>query len=408
MKSIFIILMILASAAIKADAQILSLEVRPTGGEALIYEPVYVDIDPGLLNMHAPVCLESGGQTVPGQIEMTEEGIFRLWWPADVSPGNSRVYDLYDGKNCNPSGGFYWARAGDESTKLSYSGRPVIQYEHPVYDSANIEETKKPYHHVFDPAGNGLITKGVGGLYSHHRGIYFGYYLYTGEDRIEKAANDIDRIDIWHARNGERSEHRTILKEFSGPVMSGHVLEILWKDRDGTPLVREIRDIRVYKQPRGESVIDFKSHLTALRGPVKLAGDRQHAGVQFRAAQYVADHPENTRFIRPGHLMHLAPDSEIEGDDMYDLPWNAMHFTIEDRSYTTAYLAHPGNPDGAEMSERRYGRFGEYIPHDLTQDRPLTLQYRFWLTAGDAPSAEEIQRRYAGYSAEVEIQKTIH
>ncbi len=388
---------------VRADAQVTSFVVQTGEDKVFNHQPVYADFDAGQVDVQSPLCLVSGGHDTPGQIERLADGKVRLWWIVDIPDGGSRTYDLYTDQNCNSAGNFYWERVREDATLLRFGNKPVIQYEHPVYNPDDIESTKKPYHHVFDPAGWGLITKGLGGLYPHHRGIYFGYYLYTGENRIEKAENDEDRIDIWHARNGERSEHSKILREFAGPVMGGHVLEILWKDRDGSELVREVREIRVFNQPNGETMIDFKTNLTASAGPIKLAGDRQHAGVQFRAAQYVADNPEATRYIRPESVSHLSPVTEIGGDEMYDLPWNAMQFTIGERTYTTTYFTHPDNPEGAEMSERLYGRFGEYIPHHLTNNNPLNLNYRFWITKGEASSLADINARHGAYMSPAKV-----
>src|SRR5260221_4164081 len=37
------------------------------------------------------------------------------------------------------------------------------------------EETYKPYLHVFDADGKEPITKGPGGQFTHHRGIFIGW-----------------------------------------------------------------------------------------------------------------------------------------------------------------------------------------------------------------------------------------
>jgi len=238
--------------------------------------------------------------------------------------------------------------------------------------------------------GDHLITKGPGGLYTHHRGIFFGYnHVYTNERQI----------DIWHARNGERSEHVEVLKEFEGPVMGGHIVRIQWKNHDGEEFLEEEREIRVFRQSEEAVIVDFQSTLNTVNGPVRLDGDRQHAGVQFRAAQYVADHSDQTAFIRPANLSHIGPNEEIEGEDMMDLPWNAMHFVVDERPYTVAYLTHPSNPGDAEMSERLYGRFGEFFRYEVTADNPLQVRYRFLIKSGNL-NEDEIERHYSTFSDE--------
>ncbi|MEX2404960.1 MAG: DUF6807 family protein [Balneolales bacterium] len=354
----------------------------------LINAPVYAELESGNYDENTVVCLNSETEIIPGQIETVSGTKHKLWWVVNQTAGESKTYTINRDEECSTVN-FSWETVSDGATRLVLGDQPIIQYEHPVYDKDNVEETKKPFHHVYNPAGNELISNGPGGLYPHHRGIFFGF------SQIYRDGSD-EQINIWSSSNGERSEHVEIIKEFTGPVMGGHIVQIDWKDREGNSFIEETREIRVFQQPAGESLIDFHSTLKALDGPVRLEGDRQHAGVQFRAAQFVADHSEQTRFIRPAHLSHLQPDEEIGEEDMMNLPWNAMNFKIEDQPFTVAYLSHPSNPD-AEMSERLYGRFGEYFPHYLTAEDPLTAGYRFWITTHEEPSANDIGLRHHAY-----------
>ena len=62
-----------------------------------------------------------------------------------------------------------------------------------------------------------------------------------------------------------------------------------------------------------------------------------------------------------------------EHKDFVDLPWDAIQYKLGDRAYTVADLCNPKNPKGGEMSERAYGRFGEYSTWKLTKENPLSL-----------------------------------
>ncbi|MEX0929948.1 MAG: DUF6807 family protein [Balneolales bacterium] len=359
------------------------------GDQALVHAPAYADLPSGTYEDNDVVCLATGSGTVAGQIETISSSTQRLWWIANQPAGETATYAISPETRCSETS-FSWQTVNDQSTRLVLGDQPVLQYEHPVYDADNVEDTKKPYHHVFRPGGHQMISKGLGGLYPHHRGIFFGY------SEIYREGSD-QRINIWSSGNGERSEHVEIIREFSGPVMGGHIVRISWKDHDGIPFAEETRVLRVFQQPAGESLIDFHTTLTATDGPVRLEGDRQHAGVQFRAAQVVADHAGQNQFIRPDHLAHVQPAEEIGEDDMMNLPWNAMHFSNDELPFTIVYMSHPSNPD-AEMSERLYGRFGEYFPHYLTADDPLEARYRFWITSGAVPSASGINIRHHAYT----------
>ena len=177
---------------------ILGIGVEQFGGEIVISsaeilnnEPVYVDVNSGTINSHVPLCLQNqSGVTKAAQIEVLNDGTQRLWWIENMPASTEVSYNLLTGQNCSRGGGFYWKRVREDATRLMRGAQPVIQYEHPDYDLNNIEGTSKPFHHAFDPSGGNFITKGPGGLYTHHRGIFYGYYLYTGENRIEKSKNN--------------------------------------------------------------------------------------------------------------------------------------------------------------------------------------------------------------------------
>jgi hypothetical protein len=285
--------------------------------------------------------------------------------------------------------GYVWERTSEQSLLLSKDGKPLLQYEHPVFDNNNREETYKPFHHVFDPETGKIITKGPGGRYTHHRGIFYGY------NKI--SVNGGENIDIWHNRNGEHSQHQEVVAEFTDERYGGHIVKILWKDTDGKPFATETRILRASYDGK-ELFIDFHSTLASLNGAtIELNGDRQHAGVQFRAANEVDANAEETFFIRPARLNHVPEKTEIEGDNMIDLNWNAMVFTLDEKQYTVAYLSHPSNPEGAQMSERKYGRFGEFFPYTLTPEKPLIVQYRFVISSGEPPKSETIQHWYENY-----------
>lgn len=364
-------------------------------GQDLINEPVYADLEPGRYNDGAVLCLNSDDGVIPAQVESTSDNSQRLWWIANQEADETKTYTIADEEQCYASE-FYWESVDDESTRLLLSGQPIIQYEHPVYDTDDVGGTKIAYHHVSSPDGNEMITKGPGGIHPHHRGIFFGYSQVYHE-------NSDNQINIWSSNNGVRSEHAEVIKEYAGPVMGGQIVKIEWKDQDGNPIIEETRELRAYLQPEGESLIDFSSTLNTLDGPITLRGDRQHAGVQFRASQYVADHSDQTEFIRPQQWSQMDPQEELANDDQLHLPWDAMYFKIDDRPYTVAYLSHDSNPD-AEMSERTYGRIGEYFPHNLDEDNPLNANYRFWVKVDEKPTANEIDSRHNAYNASPNIQ----
>src|SRR5262249_13160001 len=92
-------------------------------------------------------------------------------------------------------GGEYysWHDTPGEFTELRHGDRPVLRYVYRAFDDSTKEkreETFKVYHHLYDPSGQALITKGPGGLYTHHRGLFYGFKATYGDKKIT--------ADTWH------------------------------------------------------------------------------------------------------------------------------------------------------------------------------------------------------------------
>ena len=60
---------------------------------------------------------------------------------------------------------------------ILYQGRIVgrYMYEYDRSSKERLQETYKPFLHIFDPKGKAPITKGAGGRYTHHRGLFIGW-----------------------------------------------------------------------------------------------------------------------------------------------------------------------------------------------------------------------------------------
>jgi hypothetical protein len=274
---------------------------------------------------------------------------------------------------------FTWTKPDGKSCDLTHSGKPVLRYMYEPLDESSPErrgETYKPYHHVFDPTGTRLLTKGPGGLFPHHRGLFYGFNRIT--------YGDGKKADTWHCNNGEYQSHEEFLRTEAGPVLGRHLVAIDWHGQDGQTFAREEREMTVYRM--GDRVlIDFASRLKSTGGTVRLDGDPQHAGFQFRASQEVPDSTkDHTYYIRPdgrdkpGNYRNWPDDKR-----QVNLPWHAMSIVLGGERYTISYLDHPDNPKEARYSERDYGRFGSYFEYDLEEDKPLDVQYHVGVQEGE-------------------------
>jgi hypothetical protein len=270
----------------------------------------------------------------------------------------------------------------EQSRELRFGARPVLRYMYSKLDESTKESrsaTFKPYHHLYDPTGKRLVTKGPGGLFPHHRGIFYGWNKITyGPDGKQQA-------DVWHCNNGEYQEHAEFLSEEAGPVLGRHRVKINWRGRDGQVFAVEQRELTAYNTPGGE-LVEFASVLTnPSDDPVKLAGDPQHAGFQFRASQDVPDKTKDqTYYLRPDGKGEPGKFRNWPDDKGHvNLPWHALSFVLDDQRYTCCYLDRPDNPKESRFSERDYGRFGSYFEYVVQKEKPLRVNYRLWLQAGE-------------------------
>jgi hypothetical protein len=279
--------------------------------------------------------------------------------------------------------GFTWRDQAGHHTDLLVGERKIVTYHYERLDEstpASRVRTYKVFHHVFSPNGDRIVTGGLNEdpkVHSpHHRGIFYGFNRITyGEGK---------RADTWHCIDGAFQQHECFLASEQGPVLARHRAAISWHGRDAA-FAEEERELTVYDVPGGH-LIEFASRLRSLSGRVRIDGDPQHAGFQFRAHNDVDAYTTNeTIFIRPdgigkpGETHNWDPQTH---QGPVNMPWNAMSFVLDRKRYTVAYLDRPENPKEARFSEREYGRFGSYFEYTIEKDKPLIVNYRLWLQEG--------------------------
>lgn len=284
---------------------------------------------------------------------------------------------------------FRWQDAPGDHQDLFYADQPLLRYMYQTLDESSPqrrEETFKVFHHVFDRQGK-LLTKGPGGKYTHHRGIFFGF---------NKITYDLVKVcDVWHCKNDAYQSHDGFLDIEAGPVLGRERLAIGWHGNKKELFANEQRELTVYRPESPDSgvLIEFASRVRTTGGEVRLDGDPQHAGFHFRAAQEVADESDAkkslTYYIRPdgvgkvGETRNWAKEGKSKDLDQVNFPWKGMSVVIGGQRYTIAYLDKPSNPKEARFSERDYGRFGSYFEYSIMPDFPLEVNYRVWVQAGE-------------------------
>jgi hypothetical protein len=264
-------------------------------------------------------------------------------------------------------------------------GKPLVRYMYAfdVSDPGAREETYKVYHHVFDPDGKDFITKGQGGKYTHHRGIFLGW------SRLGHGGRSYDH---WHMKNVTMVHQRFTRQEADDK--SATVTSVIhWNDPDGKPMIEETRTLTVhFADDDAHLLADFETELQAVDGEVQLRGDPEHAGVQYRPHNDVAGN-------KSAKYTFHADDLNLKKD--YDLPWVAMTYKLKDQVFTVQHMRHPDDPKKSVYSAYRdYGRFGNFFVTTIPDGETLTLRYRFRITLGEAPPREQLARQWEKYVGE--------
>lgn len=260
----------------------------------------------------------------------------------------------------------------DEHFDVLVNGKVAVRYMH-AHDTSTGErthETYKPYLHVFDAEGKAPITKGAGGQFTHHRGIFIGW---------NKIGFDGETHDRWHMKGGEIVHQEFTRKEITEDAAT-FTSRTLWMADKDRPLLAEERTMTVSPGDEGvRLVIDFHSILHAKFGAVSLKGDPEHAGIHYRPADGVD--LKATKYWFP------ADDLKVQ--QARDLPWVAETYLLNGSKHTVIHLNHPSNPKGTRHSAYRdYGRFGMFFERDIPEGGTLDVRYRFLIIDGEFPGRE--------------------
>lgn len=362
--------------------------------------PVRVDVSlPAGFSATDHVTLtDKSGKTITGQLtapalldplrtssEATSPAVLWFLLP-DLPAGKTTSYDVTITPSDKPRAGFTWQDTKGEYTDLVLGDRKVARYMYKAYedDPKKRDLNNKPFHHLFDPARKRLVTKGSGGMYTHHQGLYYGFTRCTW---------DGGKCNTWYCHEGEHELHKQVDEQVAGPVLARHRVKIDWNDTEGKPFCVEDRELAVFATPGG-TLVEWSSSLRSVRGVVTLDGDPQHAGFQFRADNEVAaKRSKETVYLRPDGRDKPGVTRNWPADKtMTQLPWNTMSFMLGEQRYTAAYVDSPRNPKPSFYSERSYGRFGSWFgKQTLREDGPpVRITYRIWLQRGEMTGEQAV------------------
>lgn len=251
--------------------------------------------------------------------------------------------------------------------------------------------TCKVFHQVFAPDGT-LLTKGNGGSFPHHRGLFVGW----NRTRYGK-----QRCDFWHLHKGESQRFLGQLAPSAlGMGKSAQVSSIGWFAKDERLVVHEFRGLEILASDEQSYVLHMRVECRTNLEQVELDGDPQHAGQQFRSLQQFAEKgAAPVRYLRP-------EGAKEHGNDVWtECHWIAGVLDVldakspeadaapaEPRPYTVLRIEGPNNPGKTTWSTRPYGRFGATRTTTITPKKPLRID-QYYVVANGAQTAAWCQQQ---------------
>ncbi|MEC8473318.1 MAG: DUF6807 family protein [Planctomycetota bacterium] len=291
-----------------------------------------------------------------------------------LSSATHRVIHAADSYSVNDTKGKY-------ADLVTPDGTVILRYMYDR-DTSTPEttfDTAKVFAHVMSADGQTPLTKGAGGKFPHHRGIFIGW------NKLDQGGK---KHDLWHVRNTVQ-KHREF-EEIEFAKKGARITSMIdWVGVDGEVVIEEKRTYKVTSVDGVHAMIDFSSTLTATNGDVELNGDPEHAGIQFRPSQLVAENKSAT------YTFH---DEDIDPTKVLDLPWVAESFQIGEQWWSVQHMNHPSNPEGARWSAYRdYGRFGPFTVVKIADGESTIFRYRFCVTQGKNQDRTQLQATYNRY-----------
>lgn len=256
--------------------------------------------------------------------------------------------------------------ATPEHVDFNLDGKLVARFmkSHDTSTPERHTDTYKPYLHVFSPTSGTRLTKGPGGQFPHHRGIFVGY------NKIDVGGK---KYDLWHMTKGDQVVVKSEGIDVDG--RSEHTAEVVWEESPGKPLLLEQRKFILSPGAKPFYLgVEMWSVITPVAEEATLDGDPEHAGAQFRPSEK----------IEVAKTEYLFPGENIDAHKDKDLPWAAEIFTVEGKTFTVAILNHPDNPKDTRYSAyRNYGRFGAFPVLKATAEKPAKLHYKWVVAEGE-------------------------
>ncbi len=333
---------------------------------------------------------EATKQPVPCQVVRGE-----LCWTVDHIPqGKDKAYILEPGRGSRLRIFGVEAKRRQQAIDFIVCGRPFTTYNfgrqwarpffHPVLGPDLVQVTRSY-----------PIDKGVPGEttdHEHHKSLWVAH-------------GDVNGVDDWSETRGHgRIVGRRIKEVLDGPIVAVVRHELDWVRNRGKRVVSEEREIRVYRTPPDQRMMDLIVTFKARDGKVTF-GDTKEGGIcSVRVASSMDGSRGGTIENSYGGIGEAETwgrravwcdysgvvNGKLVGIAVFDTPGNLRYPTwwhVRDYGLMTA------NPFGISHFAPDTGECGDY---ELPKGKELRFAYRIFIHMGDTVTAR-VRDKYHDY-----------
>ncbi|MBI5094498.1 MAG: PmoA family protein [Candidatus Hydrogenedentes bacterium] len=279
---------------------------------------------------------------------------------------------------------------------LTVGGKPWISTVITPYDPAHRDATYKVFTHLLDFEGKAPITNGIDGkTFPHHRGLFIGWK----KTRVQDA-----EYNFWEMKNESTTgkvtqRHVSWVEQKPGDSSASQSERVDWCNPEGKPFIQETRAISAQSGANGARIIDFSSTLVSVAGRIELRGDLQHAGMQVRLADEVANGEGPNK--EKGSATYILPKGVVEQKDnkVEGAWWVCCSAEIQGKRYWIMHMTPNTLSTGQPVySIRRYARFGAFFEPNLEEGKPFECHFRIAVSDKelDQAACEALYQEYAG------------
>ena len=260
-------------------------------------------------------------------------------------------------------------------------GKEAIVYQHaPTEDLCH-------FWPVRSPSGKSMTVQHPKPpeKYPHHRSFWFG-------DTVKLAGQKrrVSFYNAWYSKRGKKP----VPKEFPdrvrhvkfspapnapGVYRGGQAvfdIHLVWEMDFKTPVLDEVRHMRIVPLESGEYFLDITFTMTAAYGDVEVVSDATHY-----AWPYIRMNTTFNVANGGGTLTNSEGKVNRKATNMQPAKWVDYSATVEGKTEGLAVFSHPDNPQPHKWLTRDYGCFGPRR-EDARSGRKFTLK-----------KSESLQRR---------------